>query len=385
MIVAGIMSGTSADGIDVALVRITGNGEYPRIRCLALESFKFPKQLRTHLLAAMEGAPQTTANLAQMHWRLGELYADAVIATIERHPQLHVSLIGCHGQTVYHQGQPMKYLGKPLRCTWQLGEPAVIAARTDLPVVSDFRPADIAVGGQGAPLVPIFDYICFRNARRHRVLQNLGGIGNCTVIPANATPQQVFAFDTGPGNMLIDACMQQLFSKPYDRNGSVAHSGKVLQPVIDHHLREDFFLAPPPKSAGREQYGRHYADAFIAECRRHRARPQDIVATATALTADSIRLACEKFLKPRLTSAPTDFVLSGGGTENSTLLTMLRERLLPLRYKISLSDDFAMPSQSKEAAAFALLAWLTWHQRTGNLPTATGAARPAILGKITHA
>jgi anhydro-N-acetylmuramic acid kinase len=385
MIVAGIMSGTSADGIDVALVRITGSGEYPRIRCLALESFKFPKQLRTHLLAAMEGAPQTTANLAQMHWRLGELYADAVIATMERHPQLHVSLIGCHGQTVYHQGQPMKYLGKPLRCTWQLGEPAVIAARTDLPVVSDFRPADIAVGGQGAPLVPIFDYICFRHARRHRVLQNLGGIGNCTVIPANAAPQQVFAFDTGPGNMLIDACMQQLFSKPYDRNGSVARSGKLLQPVIDHHLREDFFLAPPPKSAGREQYGRHYADSFIAECRRHRARPQDIVATATALTADSIRIACEKFLKPRLTSAPTDFVLSGGGTENSTLLTMLRERLLPLRYKISLSDDFAMPSQSKEAAAFALLAWLTWHQRAGNLPTATGAARPAILGKITHA
>ncbi len=385
MIVAGIMSGTSADGIDVALVRITGSGEYPRIRCLALESFKFPKQLRTHLLAAMEGAPQTTADLAQMHWRLGELYADAVIATLQRHPQLHVSLIGCHGQTVYHQGQPMKYLGKPMRCTWQLGEPAVIAARTDLPVVSDFRPADIAVGGQGAPLVPIFDYICFRHARRHRVLQNLGGIGNCTVIPANATPQQVFAFDTGPGNMLIDACMQQLFSKPYDRNGSVARSGKVLQPVIDHHLREDFFLAPPPKSAGREQYGRHYADSFIAECRRHRARTQDIVATATALTADSICLACEKFLKPRLTSAPTDFVLSGGGTENSTLLTMLRERLLPLRYKISLSDDFGVPSQSKEAAAFALLAWLTWRQRTGNLPTATGAARPAILGKITHA
>jgi anhydro-N-acetylmuramic acid kinase len=384
MIVAGIMSGTSADGVDVALVRITAAEKFPRIIFLALESFSYPKALRERILAAMEGAPQATADMAHLHWRLGEVYADAVIKTIARHPQHRVELIGCHGQTVYHQGQTEKYLGKALRCTWQLGEPAVIAARTDLPVVSDFRPADIAVGGQGAPLVPIFDYACFRHARRNRVLQNLGGIGNCTVIPANAAPDDVFAFDTGPANMIIDACMREFYGKSFDRNGAIARSGRILQPVIDTLLREKFFSVPPPKSAGREQFGRQYADAFLAACKSHRAQPQDIIATATALTADSIRLACERFIAPQLEKAPADFIISGGGARNRTLVVMLRERLQPLGYKVSFSDEYGVPSQAKEAAAFALLAWLAWHRRSGNLPTATGAARPAILGRITY-
>jgi anhydro-N-acetylmuramic acid kinase len=392
MIVAGIMSGTSADGIDVALVRITSTAGAPKIQLRAHRAFPFSPALRRGILAAMAGQSEvqaiTTAEIGRLNWRLGLAYAEAVQATIAA-TKIKPALIGCHGQTIYHQGVPAPYAGRRIACTWQLGEPALIAAATGLPVVSNFRPADMAAGGQGAPLVPLLDFVLFAHPTRARVLQNIGGIGNLTVIPAGAAQDNVIAFDTGPGNMIIDALMQQLFQKPYDRDGRIAATGKILASVIDVALKEKFFRQPPPKSAGREQYGELYAARFLEACRKHSPpknfRPEDAVATATAFTVATIADAIERWVLP-LTD-PTryiDYIVSGGGARNATLLAQLRDRL-PGNATLSTIDEQGLPAQAKEAAAFALLAWQTWNHQPGNIPSATGAKRPAILGSITYA
>ncbi len=390
MIVAGVMSGTSADGIDVALVKIaapSANRALPRLTLLAHRAFPFARALRSAIFAAMAGqsdAPNTTtAQLARLHWRLGLAYAEAVRATIAA-TKIRPALIGCHGQTVYHQGVARPYAGRRFACTWQLGEPALIAAATGIPVVSNFRPADMAVGGQGAPLVPLLDYAFFAHPTRARILQNIGGIANLTVIPAGASQDKLIAFDTGPGNMIIDALTQQLFAKKYDRNGSIAARGRILAPVLEFTLKEKFFLAPPPKSAGREQFGAVYAQKFLAACRRHSSKPEDAIATATALTAESIAQAIRRWVLPRTRKAPIDYIVAGGGARNATLLALLRERLTPLGCTLTTIDSMGLPSEAKEAAAFALLAYQTWHHRPGNIPSATGASRPAILGHITY-
>jgi len=386
MTVAGVMSGTSADGVDVALTRIAPrSGNTPSIKLLVHESFPYPAPLRRAILAAMDARSITTAELARLNWRLGEFYADAVAKTLATH-KVKANLIGCHGQTIYHQGKPEKYLGKPMRCTWQLGEPALIAARNKIPVVANFRPADMAAGGQGAPLVPMLDYVLFRDAKRNRILQNLGGIGNLTVLPAGATPEKIFAFDTGPANMLVDACMQKLFGKPFDRNGTTAANGWIIRPIVTELLRDPYFAAKPPKSAGREQFGEAYAARFLKLCKAHKAQPEDIIATATALTAWSIAAAYKRFVLPKLdSSSATEFIAAGGGTRNETLMTLLTLSLEPLGCTVRTTDSLGLPSQAKEASAFALLAWLTWHNEPGNIPSATGASHPAILGSITHA
>jgi len=386
MVVAGVMSGTSADGVDVALTRIVPRaGNTPSIKLLAHDHFAYPAPLRRAVLAAMDARGISTAELARLNWRLGEFYADAVAKTLARH-KIKADLIGCHGQTIYHQGAEEKFLGKPMRCTWQLGEPALLAARNRIPVVSNFRPADMAAGGQGAPLVPMLDYVLFRDAKRNRILQNLGGIGNLTVLPAGSPLEKIFAFDTGPANMLIDACMQRLFHKPFDRNGATAANGWIIRPIVDELLREPYFTAKPPKSAGREQFGEAYAIRFLKLCKAHKAQPEDMIATATALTAWSIAAAYKRFVLPKInSSAKTEFIIAGGGTRNETLMTLLTLSLEPFGCTVRTTDSLGIPSQAKEAAAFALLAWLTWHCEPGNIPTATGAKRPAILGSITHA
>jgi anhydro-N-acetylmuramic acid kinase len=384
MVVAGIMSGTSADGIDVALVRITSTNAAPKLQLRAHRAFPFSPALRQAVLAAMDAKSITAAELARLNWRLGVAYAEAVQATIAD-TKIKPTLIGCHGQTVYHQGVPAPYAGRRIACTWQLGEPALIAAATGLPVVSNFRPADMAAGGQGAPLVPLLDYVLFAHAKRARVLQNIGGIGNLTVIPAGATQDKVIAFDAGPGNMIIDALTQRLFQKPYDRNGRIAAGGKILTPVVDAALKEKFFRQSPPKSAGREQYGEPYAHRFLEACRKHSNKPEDAIATATAFTIATIADAIERWVLP-LTDPmrPIDYIVSGGGAHNATLLAQLRDRL-PGNATLTTIDQQGLPAQAKEAAAFALLAYQTWHHQPGNVPSATGARRPAILGSITYA
>lgn len=386
MIVAGIMSGTSADGINVALVRFHS----PRRRrssaalgfdLLAHAEYPYPKPVRNAVLASMNATRASVADLSRLNFLLGELYAEAVLLT-QRRFRLKADLIGCHGQTIYHQGDAAPFLGRRLKATWQTGEGAIIAARTGVPVVSDFRPADIARGGKAAPLVPFLDYLLYRDQRIGRVAQNIGGIANLTAIPAGALPQNLIAFDTGPGNMVIDAVTDRLFHQRYDRDGHIAASGAVIEPVVSHFLRAPFFPRKPPKTAGREEFGRDFVRAFLQKCGR--ARKQDVVATATALTARSIADAVSRFVIKRRGSY-RDLVVSGGGAKNSVLLAMLANELHPLGLMLRLSDEFGLPSEAKEAVAFAVLAYQTWHRQPSSVPSATGASKSAILGKISYA
>jgi anhydro-N-acetylmuramic acid kinase len=389
IVVAGIMSGTSADGIDVAIVRIAPGRSRPKLTLLAHEGFTFPSALRRAVLAAMNAASTSTAELARLHWRLGIAYTEAVSATLKRHP-VKLDLIGCHGQTLYHQALPVTYAGRKFACTWQAGEAQVVAATLGIPVVSNFRPADMLAGGQGAPLVPLLDYILFAHPKRGRVLQNIGGIANLTAIPAAAAPSAAIAFDTGPGNMVIDALTLELFGKAFDRNGAIAAGGNILAPALAQALRNPYFQLKPPRTAGREEFGREYAAKFLAVCRRHSDKPEDAITTATALTAETIAASYKQFVHKRMRNAgpkttEVDYIVSGGGARNHTLMAMLAQRLEPLGCELAASEDFGLPAEAKEAAAFALLAWQTWHHLPGNVPSATGAKRPAILGQVTYA
>ncbi len=390
MIVAGVMSGTSADGVDVALCRISAgraDGGTPRVKLLGHAAFPYPKAVRAAVLAAMDAKAISVAELSQLNWRLGAIYAECLEKAAAK-LGLKVGLIGCHGQTIFHKGTTAKFLGAPVRSTWQMGEPALIAEQMRVPVVSDFRPADLAAGGQGAPLVPMLDYCMFRSARVSRVLQNLGGIGNLTAISAGAAADGVMAFDTGPANMVIDACMERLFGKSFDRGGAVARRGQVLRSVVDEVLKTGYFSALPPKSCGREEFGVSFVDGFVDACRKAGGSDEDVVATATALTAESVLDAYRRFVWAHLgTRAPMariEYIVAGGGAKNATLMQMLRDGLEPLGVKVRLMEELGIPAQAKEGVAFALLAWLTWHRLPGNIITATGAARPVILGKVSY-
>ena len=402
MIIAGVMSGTSADGINVALVRVsadTGRASLPSphknqhldFTLLGHEEFPFPAPVRRAILGMMNAELARVADLSRLNFLLGELYAEAVAKAARKH-RVKIDLVGCHGQTLYHQGMAERFLGRKLAATWQTGEGAVIAARLGVPVVSDFRPADMAAGGKGAPLVPFVDYLLFRDPHRNRgvnrIAQNIGGIANLTAIPAGASLGQVLAFDTGPGNMVIDAVMEELFRKRFDRDGKVASSGRVLDRVIARLIRAPFFRQKPPRTAGREEFGREYVSRFLEICRG--ASNADVVATATALTARSIAGAVQRFVLPRFGASRKqggghEMIVSGGGAKNPTLMAMLRNEIAPLGIELHFSDEFGLPAEAKEAVAFALLAHETWHRRPSNVPSATGAKRAAILGKISYA
>jgi anhydro-N-acetylmuramic acid kinase len=393
MVVAGVMSGTSADGVDVAVCRISpalAKGGTPRIKLLGHVGVAYPKDVKAAVLYAMDADAIAVSELARLNWRLGEVYADAVEKT-QSALGVKIGLVGCHGQTVYHQGAAEKYLGKTLKATWQMGEAAVIAERLRVPVVSDFRPADVAAGGQGAPLVPMLDYCMFRSAKVSRVLLNLGGIANLTAIPAEADIDGVMAFDTGPGNMVIDGCMRRLYEREFDKNGVVARSGVVLKDVVEKILKEGYFSALPPKSCGREQFGEAFVSRFVAMCRKaggREDRDEDVVATATALTAVSIMDAYRRFVWGHVGQAAplsaVEFVVAGGGTKNDALMTMLRDGLETMKVKVRLMEELGVPAQAKEAVAFALLAWLSWNGLPGNVPAATGANRAVVLGKVSR-
>ncbi len=392
MIIAGVMSGTSADGINVALVRVherlgsRKSAPTPAsFQLLGHAEFSYPKKVRAAVLAAMNASRASVADLSRLNFLLGELYSDAILAT-ERQFRVKVDLVGCHGQTLYHQGEPQRFLGRRIAATWQTGEGAIITARVGAPVVSDFRPADLAAGGKGAPLVPLLDYLLFRDMHIGRIVQNIGGIANLTIIPAGASATDVVAFDTGPGNMVIDAVTEKLFSLPFDRGGRIGASGKVLGSVIQELLRRDFFRRDPPKTAGREEFGREFVRDFLRSCKR--CRKQDAVATATALTAKSIAVAVQRYAAqksvPSRKPAFKEMILSGGGAKNSTLVAMLANDLAPLGLRLRFSDEFGLPSAAKEAVAFAVLAHESWRRRPSSMPSATGAKRAVVLGKISY-
>lgn len=390
MVVAGVMSGTSADGINVALLRMAASGTRGRshrrhpVELIGHAEYAYPTKVRSAVLAAMNAENAHVADLARLSFVLGELYADAVLAT-ERRFHLKADLIGCHGQTLYHQGEARPFLGRRVAATWQTGEGAIIASRVGVPVVSDFRPADMAAGGKGAPLVPYLDYLVFRDAKVGRIVQNIGGIANLTAIPANCDPGSVMAFDTGPGNMVIDAATTALFHRSFDRGGEIAASGKVLDPILKKVLVHRFFRQKPPKTAGREEFGREFVREFLRMCGS--TPKQDVIATATALTAQSIGDAVQRFVIAGggAKGGYGEMIVSGGGAQNRTLMAMLRERLTPLGVQVRFSDELGLPSAAKEAVAFAVLAYETWNRRPSNVPSATGAKRAAVLGKISYA
>jgi anhydro-N-acetylmuramic acid kinase len=385
MLVAGIMSGTSADGIDVALCRISRARTRPKIELVRHRAFPYPAPLRKAVLAAMDARSTSAADLARLNWRLGEAYGDAAQAAAQGYA---LDLVGCHGQTIYHQGIAKPYAGRSIACTWQLGESALIAAAVHAPVVSNFRPADMVAGGQGAPLVPLLDAALFAHPRRARVLQNLGGIANLTLVPPGGALDALIAFDTGPANMVIDALAQRLFNKPYDRDGRLAAAGTSSEPLLTALLRDPYYRRQPPKSAGREQYGAAFVERVLSLGRRYRLASHDILATATALTSRSIALAYQQFVAPRIGNTqgntPVDYIVAGGGARNPTLMRMLAADLAPFSCRVQTTDDHGIPSEAKEAVAFALLAWQTWHRLPGNVPAATGATHPAILGHVTY-
>jgi anhydro-N-acetylmuramic acid kinase len=374
MRVCGIMSGTSLDGIDVAIVDIDGPG---RVRTVAFQTTPYPEALREALLA-VSNAETHTATIARLHFLLGELYARAVRNTCRRKgvPLESIELIGCHGQTIFHEGTPTDVLGTKVASTLQIGEPSVIAERLGIPVVADFRPRDIAAGGSGAPLVPFVDYLLLRSPRNGRVALNIGGIANITAIPPAAKPEQVFAFDTGPGNMVIDALVARHTNGKlrYDRDGRIARSGHVDRTLLAELMSPPYYRRKPPKSAGREQYGVEFVDRLL----RSDLPLPDLIATATALTAATIAAAIGKFVRPRMRA--DELIVSGGGAHNPEIMGHLAA-LLP-ETAIATSADYGMDIDAKEAIAFAILARETWRRKPSNLPSATGARRQAVLGKL---
>ena len=378
MRVAGIMSGTSLDGIDVAVVDIDGRGWNKRVKVRAFRTAPYSGEVRAAILSVSNAAAHTS-QLARLHFLLGELYADAVKTTCRRAGLAldSLGLIASHGQTVYHEGEPVRFLGRRIASTLQLGEAAVIAERTGLPVVSDFRPRDIAAGGRGAPLAPYVDYLLFRHRRRGRIALNIGGIANITALPAAGKPRDVIAFDTGPGNMVVDALVQESTrgKLKYDRGGRLAARGRVHVSLLDEILREPFYYREPPKTAGREQYGREFVGRMLAT-----GLPlEDLIATATALTAAAVAEGVARFVRPRM--RVDDLIVSGGGAHNRQMLGYLGAFLPDLA--IATSADFGVNIDAKEAIAFAVLGYETWRRRPANLPSATGARRPVVLGKLT--
>jgi anhydro-N-acetylmuramic acid kinase len=352
--VAGVMSGTSLDGIDVAIIETRGR----RIKTIGFQSTPYPDAVRRAILEAASAEA-----ISRLNFQLGELYARAVLRAVRSFGA--VELIGCHGQTIYHEGGVH---------TLQVGEPAVIAERTGVPVVSNFRTRDVAAGGQGAPLVPYVDYLLFRHPTRARIALNIGGIANITVIPPSAAPEDVVAFDTGPGNMVIDALTREytLGQKHFDRDGAIAASGKIDRALLKELLADSYYRRRPPKSAGREQYGA----AFVERLKKSKRAFPDLIATATALTAATIAHAVHRQAK----ACPT-LIASGGGVHNSQLMVQIAAFLPDMA--ITTTAQYGIDPDAKEAIAFGVLAFETWRRRPSNLPSATGAKRAVILGNIT--
>ncbi len=419
----GLMSGTSVDGVDAAIVDIRGWD----VRLLAFETFPYTAAMRKSILALCLPETARLDDICHYNHVLGEVFAEAVIRLCDKSgiPLRSIDLVGSHGQTIWHSPKGPRYAGRMVRSTLQIGEPARIAQRTGITTVADFRPRDMAAGGEGAPLVPYADCVLFSDLQVCRAVQNIGGIANVTFLPAcgdavrrseagpsrpcsptdapptrcrrdaragrprheadhaqaaleRATRNEILAFDTGPGNMVIDGIMRLVTGgrRHCDRGGALAAKGAVHEGLLREMLRHPFLRRRPPKSTGREQFGQTYCERLYAQARRRRLAPEDIVATATAFSAASIARAYRRFL-PRM---PDEMVLCGGGAHNTTLVRMLQRELEGVR--IRSADEFGIGVDAKEAVSFAILAYATIRGVANNLPCVTGADEPVVLGKI---
>jgi len=377
-LVVGLMSGTSLDGIDAVLLRLWGSGDTTRFRQLAYVERAFPRGLRAMLLR--NSVPQTSRvdEIARLNIVLASLYADAVRAVARRAgiPLAGIDLIGSHGQTIQHLPQPTRFFGKTIRATLQIGDPSALAALTKISTVGDFRVADMALGGQGAPLVPYVDWLLFRSPTRNRMLLNIGGIANVTTLPHNCSPDKVRAFDTGPGNMIVDALMERFYRQRFDRGGSVAVRGSVSFDLLAWMSTHPFLKSRPPKSTGREEFGDSFIERLLHAGKRY--ANEDIVATASQFTVFAVCDAYRRFIRPRM--HVDDLILSGGGARNQFFIEELR-RSFP-GTSVHLADEFGLSSDAKEAICFAILANETVEGHPSNLPSVTGASRRVLLGKL---
>ncbi len=374
--VVGLMSGTSADGVDAGVVEISRG----KIRLLAFDMFSYPATLRRRILGLCRPESARLDDICHYNFVLGEVFADAVLKLCSKSGISlgSIDLIGSHGQTIYHQPCGKSYGGKMIRSTLQIGEPSVIAQRTGVTTVADFRPRDMAAGGEGAPLVPYADHVLFKHKRLTRAVQNIGGIANVTFLPGGCTQDDIIAFDTGPGNMVIDGIIRLITDgrKRYDAGGKMAARGTVDKRLLSEMLRHPFFRRRPPKSTGREEFGADFAERIFRRAGKKGLPDADIVATVTALTARSIAQAYRRFLK----TMTDELILCGGGAHNRTLVEMLHAELPDV--KMLSTDGFGISVDAREAVSFAILAWATIKGMANNVPAATGAECPVILGKI---
>ena len=377
MLAIGLISGTSADAIDAALCEIQGAQPSLSLEVRASRTHPFPPDMQPRILEA--GTRRgTTDELAALHFELGELFADAALALIEDAglEPADVDLIGSHGQNFWHN---VNVRGE-VTATLQLTEASLIAERSGITTICNFRPRDVAAGGQGAPLTAMADWLLLRHPQHWRAVQNIGGIANVTFLPPLGDEEsQPLAFDTGPGNSLLDSAVYILSDgrRQYDRHGLLARAGKVEEDWLKMRLAHPYFNRPPPKSTGRETFGHSMATSLVTSAQRRGMSAADIIASLSALTARSIARACERHAPQPV----QEVILGGGGRHNPAIVGELRELLAPAR--LLTHEDIGLPGDHKEALVFALLAHETWHNRPGSMPALTGVGQPAVLGQIT--
>lgn len=383
--VVGMMSGTSVDGIDAALIEIQREGTEIKIQLVAFENTPYPDAIRRQIFALFNPQTSTVDKIGYMNFLLGELYAEAALSVIKKAglAAKDVDIIGSHGQTIYHAPQESNQDGYKVRYTFQIGEGAVIARRTGIPCVSDFRVADMAAGGQGAPLVPYTEFLLYRRPDQTVLLQNIGGIGNITVIPAGCTAAQVAAFDTGPGNMVVDGMVEVISGGKMhmDIDGRMARSGKVNPTLLSLLAEDSYFSALPPKTTGREHFGGEYVNRILEYMQQAKISNEDGIATATYLTAWSIADAYGRFIKEKY---PADcLIIGGGGSYNPVLVDFIRQEMGRYGVQTFTQEEIGFNSDAKEAIAFAVLADCTIFGEPNNLPGVTGAQAPVVMGKIS--
>ncbi|TFW52470.1 anhydro-N-acetylmuramic acid kinase [Bacillus sp. 007/AIA-02/001] len=378
MYVAGVMSGTSLDGIDVALVHIDGSGVDSKVELIHFTTVPFCNDMKNDIQQALSIENSNVQLICSLNFKLGLRFANAVkeVCKEANFPLRQLDLIGSHGQTIYHQPQQD---GGMIPSTLQIGEPAIIAYETNTTVISNFRTMDMAAGGQGAPLVSYSEIILYRHQTKNRLLQNIGGIGNVTVIPSQLSEKSVIAFDTGPGNMVMDEVCQRLFQLSYDQNGNIAKQGVVVEEVLTYCMNHPFLKMNPPKSTGREQFGEEFVSELLKRFEKH--SKENILTTVTRFTASSIVYHYKEFILPYYEI--DEVILGGGGSYNDTLVEMIRHGLKEEKCALFLQEDIGYSSESKEAIAFAILANETYHRNPSNVPSATGAKNSVILGNIT--
>lgn len=380
-LVIGLMSGTSADGIDAVLVRIQGSWLSTKVEQLGFITLPFSQEIRNRILKAASGEYGGSHELCNLNFFLGELFGEACMQLCKECgiSMEEIDFVGSHGQTIWHIPKQEAYLGKQLTGTLQIGEAAVIAERMGCPVVSDFRVRDMAAGGLGAPLVPYTEYLLYREEGRTIALQNIGGIGNITILPAGCSLEEVYAFDTGPGNMVMDAIVSRLTEKKrtFDEGGALAASGQVSEALLSFMLEDAYLKQPIPKTTGRERYGEEYVNRLVSKAETLGVSLHDALSTATCFTAECIRIGMENFCTPY----PEQLVIGGGGSQNDTLLSFIK-RALP-KCQVVTNEALHMDSNAKEAVAFAVLANETVCCHFNNAVKATGAKHPVVMGKIS--